>query len=60
MTGMLKRRQMLQGAAALLATVSVSGTPTRAQKPRAAKGESTMDTSYTPTGKGVVTGKGVG
>ncbi len=60
MTGMLKRRQVLQGVAAVLATVSCSGTPARATRPREAIGDSTMDTSYAPTGKGIATGKGEG
>ena len=60
MTGTLKRRQMLQGVAAALATVSCSDTPTRARTPKATIGEKTMDTSYAPSGKGIVTGKGVG
>lgn len=60
MTGMLKRRQMLQGVAAALTTVSCSGTLASARRPRAAFGESTMDTRYAPAGEGVVTGKGPG
>ncbi|MFK7958329.1 MAG: hypothetical protein AB8B96_19705 [Lysobacterales bacterium] len=60
MTGMFRRRQMMQGAAAVLTTMSYGGTPARAKTPIAAIGESTMDTSYAPTGKGIVTGKGVG
>lgn len=60
MTGILTRRQMLQGAAAVLTTMSCSGTTARAIAPRAAIGESTMNTSYEPSGKGNVTGEGIG
>jgi len=57
---MLKRRQMLQGVAAVLTTASCSGVSPSARRPGAAIGESMMDTSYAPAGKGTVTGKGEG
>ncbi len=60
MTGTLKRRQVLQGGAVLLTTVLGGAAPAHARKPKTAIEETTMDTNYTPTGKGIVTGKGVG
>ena len=60
MTGTLKRRQMLQGGAVLLTTALAGCKPTNVRKPKTAIGEQIMDTSYAPTGKGIITGKGVG
>lgn len=60
MTGIIKRRQVLQGGAMVLTAVLSGGAQARAKGPETAIGESKMDTNYTPTGKGVVTGKGVG
>ena len=60
MAAILKRRQMLQGGAILLTTVLGGCTPARANKTETEKGETAMDTSYAPTGKGIKTGKGVG
>lgn len=60
MTGTLKRRHILQGGAVLLAAAMGSATAVHVRKPKTAIGEKTMDTSYTPAGKGIVTGKGVG
>ena len=60
MTGVLKRRQVLKGVAAALTTVTCGNTAARATRPTVAKGESKMDTSYAPAGKGIVTGNGLG
>ena len=60
MNGALKRRQVLQGGALLLTTVFSSGAAACARKPETGLGESAMDTNYTPTGNGIVTGKGIG
>ncbi|MEP3890312.1 MAG: hypothetical protein ABJN69_07575 [Hellea sp.] len=60
MTRALKRRQILQGGAGLLTTALSSAAPAHARQPKTAIGELKMDTNYTPSGKGIVTGKGVG
>ena len=60
MTVILKRRHILQGGAVLLAAAFGGGISVYARKPKKAIGDKTMDTSYTPAGKGIVTGKGVG
>lgn len=58
--GLLKRRQILQGGAAILTTALGSGMSACAASPKAVIGESKMDISHTPAGKGIITGKGVG
>jgi hypothetical protein len=60
MTHELERRQMLQGGAGLFVVALASEAPVWASLANATTAEAAMDTIYTPTGKGIVTGKGVG
>ncbi|MEP4053118.1 MAG: hypothetical protein ABJN22_12825 [Litorimonas sp.] len=60
MTGIIKRRQVLQGGAVLVTTALDAGSPSFANNLKSALGELKMNTNYTPIGKGIVTGKGVG
>lgn len=56
----LKRRHLLQGGTALFTTIMTGCTPALEGKTDTEKGKPKMDIHYAPSGKGLVTGNGVG